>query len=201
MFYSSLTSHVAIWFGSLKEHIQERQKDWVWYKTLSKPFNLLYIVSIENRFNSYIFYSVLWKSSDFLELSFIEISPSFESLAVLHNPISVTRVIMCFHTWRAPVDSSVILHEVYYGVREKRKQEINQAKSPQRRESMFLLSYSIADLWIQLIYRNTICGKQICLYLPKAVFIRDISIVYLLRETGCTIHRTCNLFQFMQPLV
>lgn len=130
MFYSSLPSHVAIWFGSLKEYIQERQKDWVWYKTLSKPCNLLYIVSIENRLNSYIFYSVLWKPSDFLELSFIEISPSFESLAVVHNPISVTRVIMCFHTWRAPVDNSVILYEVYYGVREKRKQEINHAKTP-----------------------------------------------------------------------
>lgn len=119
----SLTSYVAIWFGSLKEHIQERQKYWVWYKTLSKHCNLLYIVSIENSFNSYIFQPSAEETQWFLRTAF------YRNLSFLWIPrfcsvlfVSVTRVVMGFHTWRAPVDNTVILYDFYYGVRETRKQ-------------------------------------------------------------------------------
>lgn len=38
---------------------------------------------------------------------------------------------MCLHTWRAPVEKSVILYDFYYRVRETRKQEINQQRLPE----------------------------------------------------------------------
>lgn len=88
-FYSSPISLVAIWFRSLKEYIQQRQKAWVWYKTLckyfSKPCKLLYLFRIENTILALtFFYLVLWKPSNFSALSFREISLS--SLLLLTIP-------------------------------------------------------------------------------------------------------------------